>query len=792
MARASESAVSSVIGTVLMLGITTAVFGGFAIVALGYVQDQPHAPRADLAMVQESGSLYIQHKGGESFSARDGTLYVNVAGSQVTHALSDAAFDALGTSWRVGSLVCVQGNAPGCLYPASADVRGAFLVDENALLTEVGERGSTGPVTPPTFPDLTVSLLSQSPPAPGVGQGITWTVRIANGGLAPTAAVPLAVQVEVNSVVVATATATGPLADGATLDATSTPAWTGTLGTHTLRLTVDAAGLIAESNEGNNVATSSFTVAVGTPDPGQAFIDTNNDGLYTSGTDSLIPNSQVTDCNYNAGGNGLVLPPSVGAITAASCDFEAGGDLYLAVSLTATSGTLNLEGDDVTVAPGVTLNAQGSLTIVPHEDFVGDGATFLTQGVLRIGSSSPGQLGVTASLVGAALDNTGGNSAIYVEVDSGAIDLSGATFDSKGAIHVGGANNGHQASAITFTGADLDNTGGNSGIHFAYVSGPITGTGSGTRLSSKGAIDLPAGTALDIQGARLDNTGGNSGISLSAGTTLNAAGTDIDSKGAITAAASGAMTWTNAVLDNSGGNSGITLSTSSTMTATSVVIDSKGPIDLISTGAADWTGANLDNSGGNAALTVTSSAGSIAAGSLTADSKGVVTFTAATSLTLTSADVDSSGGGNTATFTATAGALACNPCTLRSGQTMTLTGASVTATGATLQSTSNALTVTSTNGALSAASVVAQSASSQTWKASNAGIVLNGATLQASGSTLTACLATSTGQISLSGTLSFIDSNNKLNVQRDSGCGTDARNSTYVTPWNGTTQAATE
>ena len=45
--RTSESAVSSVVGTVLMLGITVMVFTAFSVVALSYFHSQPHAPRKE-------------------------------------------------------------------------------------------------------------------------------------------------------------------------------------------------------------------------------------------------------------------------------------------------------------------------------------------------------------------------------------------------------------------------------------------------------------------------------------------------------------------------------------------------------------------------------------------------------------------------------------------------------------------------------------------------------------------------------------------------------------------------
>lgn len=421
---ASESAVSSVVGTVLMLGITVAVFGGFSVFALSYVQGEAHAPRADIAMVKEAGALYIQHKGGESFPARGGTLYVNVGGTQVTHHLSDPAFDGiLSASWQVGDLLCVQGAAPGCLYAANADVRGAILVDQNALLAEVGER---------------------------VGSG-------------------------------------------------SSP-------------------------------TSSSSTSTGPPPPTQPFLDVDGDGVFTPGTDTTINATDLQDGSYDAGPYGLVIPASIGPISAAAINFNAGGTIVIAVDLEATTNPLS---------------------ITSGGDIVFDSAALAT------------------------------------------------------------LNNNND---MTLTAA-----------------GNITGTG--LEIFVDGDLTINAGGAVNFAEATLS-----------------------------------------------------------------------------------------------------------------------VAF---------------------------------------SNRDLTITGASVNLTSATLSSADRIL-VTTTSGPLAASLVQAQSSGAQIWKSNQGGIVLDAATLDAGGSTLTACLATSTGQVSLAGTLSITDGNNKLNVQRASDCGTDARNSTYVTPWNATTQAATE
>lgn len=466
----SESAVSSVVGTVLMLAITVAVFGGFAIFTLDYVQAEGHAPRADLSMVQGSGSLYLQHRGGESFGARDGTLYVNVGGTEVSLPLADTAFDGLGTSWDVGDLICVQGDAAGCLYASTDDIRGAFLVDERALLAAAGERGVVSGV--PANPDLTVSLVSSSPAGPITDDEVTWTVRIANGGTASTAAVPLLVRIAVDGIEVATATAPGPLSIGDDVDVTSTPAWTATLGAHTLDLTVDPLSAVAESDDANNAVSVPFEVAAGTADPGQPFVDTNGDGLYTPGTDTTIATSDVQDGSYDAGSGSLVLPPSIGDISSDSVSFTAGGDIVIGVELTSANGPMSL------TAGGDLVFDDAALTALQNNDdltlTVGgriDAAELIVSvnGDLRITAAGP------IDFAGASLTVTSNNNVMQVTGQS--IDLTDATLSNAG-------NTGNTI-AITATAGAI-----------AASSVEAHSTGSQTWKASGGGIDLDE-TILD-------------------------------------------------------------------------------------------------------------------------------------------------------------------------------------------------------------------------------------------------------------------------------------------------------
>lgn len=81
-------------------------------------------------------------------------------------------------------------------------------------------------------------------------------------------------------------------------------------------------------------------------DPGFAYEDVDHDDRYDPDTDINLSDKQVTNGTYSTdGSNGLVIPPSVGDISASSIDFEA-NDLTVAVNVTATSSTLTLNANN--------------------------------------------------------------------------------------------------------------------------------------------------------------------------------------------------------------------------------------------------------------------------------------------------------------------------------------------------------------------------------------------------------------------------------------------------------------
>lgn len=686
--RSGEAAVSSVVGTILMLGITVTVFAGVSLVVLAYFQGEETPPRTDIGLVEQGESYLLVNRGGESLPLGTIVSY-NLNGTQHSKTLQQLGFSA---PWNPGVSICIRGQDASCLSNPTSDpqyarnvVLGSFVAVNNALIASEGvvasATGSSSSSSAAPTVDLTITVLTVSPTSPGVGQSTTFTATLRNGGSTATLVAPQ-VQFRVDGVVLgATKTAPAVLAAGATVQLTS-DAWIAVgASSHTATATADPAGLIAETSEANNALTVSFTVASGTADPGAPFIDTNGDGLYTPGTDTLVPTAQVTDCVYDAGSQGLVIPPSVGTISAAACDYDGAKNVVIGVSLTSTSGSIDITGADITIRSGVTLNSQTNLYIVPGEDFVGDGATFLAKGTLIIGSTSPGQLGVTASLVGATLDNTQGSGQLQIRVKSGGIDLRNAQLDSKGQIDIGGANGGNQASSVILSGANLDNRLGSSAIVLHDISGAITGTGASTILQSKGAIEFTATGAIDVSQATFDNDEGSSQVRLE-GSGITATSTLVSSRGQIEFVTTGVVSAANANLNNAQGSASILIKSSpTTIVLTGATLTSKGTIDIVAgSGGLSMANAILDNDDGSDKIDLHSATTALLT-STTLSSKGLIEVTSGTTLSAVDANWDNYIGGNT--FTVDAGtALDLTNAKLRSKNTMILDGIGVTLTGA--------------------------------------------------------------------------------------------------------------
>lgn len=133
--RRDTAAVSSVVGTVLMLAITVSVFSGLSLVILDSVASEPDAPHADLRIFEGNGTILVQHRRGESLDVDEGRFLLNIDGTHEELPLSSQQ-GTLGATWDLGESVCLS-----CLYPGQ-EVRGVALVYGQFLLLSEGERGA--------------------------------------------------------------------------------------------------------------------------------------------------------------------------------------------------------------------------------------------------------------------------------------------------------------------------------------------------------------------------------------------------------------------------------------------------------------------------------------------------------------------------------------------------------------------------------------------------------------------------------------------------------------------------
>jgi len=285
--------------------------------------------------------------------------------------------------------------------------------------------------------------------------------------------------------------------------------------------------LQVEDGHGETVTTTQ-TVSVGssggTRDPGFAYEDVNQDGLYQSGTDNQVDKSALQG-TYSAGdGNGLVVPDSVDAFnTNTDIDWSADGMFVgvdvsddSSITLDAGSGQLTVDGTQLqslgaVTATGDTVDVTGA-SVDNYQNGNGNGQP--VQIAATDGSLSASNLQVAAvnditldgdgvTATGATLDNDqNGNGAGSVDVSagSGTANLDSATVRSLSDVNVSGTD-------VTASGAALDNyrggDGDGRGIRLEASGGDVTAT-NGATVDSFNDI-VVSGTNIDVSTATLDN-----------------------------------------------------------------------------------------------------------------------------------------------------------------------------------------------------------------------------------------------------------------------------------------------
>ncbi len=125
-------------------------------------------------------------------------------------------------------------------------------------------------------PDLEVRSITTSPANPAVGQAVSFTVAVHNRG---TSAAPAGSVTRLQAGSTTLNGTTGQVAPDATVNVAIAGTWTATAGGATLTATADATGVVAETNENNNVFTRSLVVGRGAAVPYTEY--EAEDGRYT-------------------------------------------------------------------------------------------------------------------------------------------------------------------------------------------------------------------------------------------------------------------------------------------------------------------------------------------------------------------------------------------------------------------------------------------------------------------------------------------------------------------------------
>ncbi|WP_329499966.1 CARDB domain-containing protein [Kitasatospora herbaricolor] len=152
------------------------------------------------------------------------------------------------------------GKRPQGGYTVSAVVDPTDTVAEQDNTNNSRTASSKLVVTQSPGPDLTVTGITTNPSSPAVGASVGFTVAVQNRGTTAVAAGT------VTRLAVGTTTlngSTGAIAAGATAQVPITGTWTATSGGATLTATADATGVVAETNENNNVFARSVVVGRG-------------------------------------------------------------------------------------------------------------------------------------------------------------------------------------------------------------------------------------------------------------------------------------------------------------------------------------------------------------------------------------------------------------------------------------------------------------------------------------------------------------------------------------------------
>lgn len=262
MNNRSEAAVSTIIGAVLLVGITVTL--GTAIYFLVPDADPPEQIDSTIRFDDRVGQV-LEPVGGDPLSSATTKILVETGSGTQEFSVADLG---VGDDWDVGERICIVGSGAGCLYPSGTVTARILVVGSNQVISSVGTGNAGGSPTP--MADLQIAYNS-TVPASVVGVSSEYRFDVSNAGTA--AAAGFTIQFDMDSAAIGTANVAG-LAAGATTQVSVS--WVATSGAHSMLATADSLGTVAESNEANNQATHDFTPVAPMPELRGAYQGASN------------------------------------------------------------------------------------------------------------------------------------------------------------------------------------------------------------------------------------------------------------------------------------------------------------------------------------------------------------------------------------------------------------------------------------------------------------------------------------------------------------------------------------
>lgn len=147
--QGSEAAVSEVVGTILLLGITVAAFSGLAVAVQERLDTNPPPPNARFELQKEGPNLTVVHRWGESVPIKNLRVIYNNGTDHTVETVPElstfsAAKGGKGDMWDLGErliIACPDKTLYVCMGKGHNQDENILLVDDasRTVLFEINE-----------------------------------------------------------------------------------------------------------------------------------------------------------------------------------------------------------------------------------------------------------------------------------------------------------------------------------------------------------------------------------------------------------------------------------------------------------------------------------------------------------------------------------------------------------------------------------------------------------------------------------------------------------------------------